>query len=80
MIIVGCDYHPSFQQIAFVDTETGTQPGGRRAEAAFLELTFPAEVCLGTSDDCVCFSHASWQGFLVVSVCVTNRKRARVLS
>jgi len=23
MIIVGCDYHPSFQQIALVDTETG---------------------------------------------------------
>ena len=23
MLIVGCDYHPSFQQIAFVDTETG---------------------------------------------------------
>jgi len=23
MIIVGCDYHPSFQQIAFVDRETG---------------------------------------------------------
>jgi transposase len=23
MIIVGCDYHPSFQQIVFVDTETG---------------------------------------------------------
>jgi len=23
MIIVGCDYHPSFQQIAFVDTESG---------------------------------------------------------
>jgi hypothetical protein len=23
MIIVGCDYHPSFQQIACVDTETG---------------------------------------------------------
>lgn len=23
MIIVGRDYHPSFQQIAFVDTETG---------------------------------------------------------
>lgn len=22
MIIVGCDYHPGFQQIAFVDTET----------------------------------------------------------
>jgi len=23
MIIIGCDYHPSFEQIAFVDTETG---------------------------------------------------------
>src|SRR3984893_12731173 len=23
MIIIGCDYHPSFQQIAYVDTETG---------------------------------------------------------
>jgi transposase len=25
MLIIGCDYHPSFQQIAFVDTETGEQ-------------------------------------------------------
>jgi hypothetical protein len=24
MIIIGTDYHPSFQQIAFVDTETET--------------------------------------------------------
>jgi len=23
MIIIGCDYHPGFQQVAFVDTETG---------------------------------------------------------
>src|SRR6202163_1953259 len=23
MIIIGCDYHPSFEQIAFVDTDTG---------------------------------------------------------
>ncbi len=23
MIIIGVDYHPSFQQIAFADTETG---------------------------------------------------------
>lgn len=23
MIIIGSDYHPAFQQIAFVDTETG---------------------------------------------------------
>jgi len=23
MLIIGCDYHPAFQQIAFVDAETG---------------------------------------------------------
>ena len=23
MMIIGCDYHPGFQQIALVDTETG---------------------------------------------------------
>ena len=23
MLIIGCDYHPAFQQIAFVDTDTG---------------------------------------------------------
>jgi transposase len=23
MLTIGCDYHPAFQQIAFVDTETG---------------------------------------------------------
>ncbi len=29
MLIIGTDYHPSFQQIAFVDTETG-ECGERR--------------------------------------------------
>ena len=29
MLIIGCDYHPGFQQIAFVDTETG-EAGERR--------------------------------------------------
>jgi hypothetical protein len=23
MMIIGCDYHPAFQQFAFVDTDTG---------------------------------------------------------
>src|ERR1700704_3670713 len=31
MLIIGCDYHPGFQQIAFVDTETG-ECGERRLE------------------------------------------------
>jgi transposase len=29
MLIIGCDYHPSMQQIAFIDTETG-ECGERR--------------------------------------------------
>jgi len=29
MLIIGCDYHPGFQQIALVDTETG-ECGERR--------------------------------------------------
>ena len=31
MLIIGCDYHPSFQQIAFVDTATG-ETGSRRLD------------------------------------------------
>ena len=44
MLIIGCDYHPAFQQIAFVDTATGD--GGERrlehreeAEKFYRELT-----------------------------------------
>jgi transposase len=29
MFIIGCDYHPSFQQIAYVDSETGELDEGR---------------------------------------------------
>jgi hypothetical protein len=32
MIIVGLDYHPNVQQVAFLDTETG-ETGERRATA-----------------------------------------------
>ena len=28
MIIIGADYHPGFQQIAFVDTDTGESENG----------------------------------------------------
>ena len=37
MIIIGCDYHPGFQQIAFVDKDTGElqeQRHQHREEAA----------------------------------------------
>ncbi len=29
MLIIGCDYHPGLQQIAFVDSETGALPERR---------------------------------------------------
>jgi transposase len=44
MIIIGLDYHPSFQQIAFVDTETGAcgerklVHGNQEAESFYREL------------------------------------------
>src|SRR6478735_5677855 len=43
MLIIGCDYHPSFQQIAFVDTDTGELQERRlehreEAEKFFREL------------------------------------------
>jgi len=43
MLIIGCDYHPSVQQIAFVDTDTGELSEGRlghreQAEQFYREL------------------------------------------
>src|ERR1700745_3061363 len=43
MLIIGCDYHPSFQQIAYVDTETGELQERRlehpeEAEKSYREL------------------------------------------
>jgi transposase len=32
MLIIGCDYHPAFQQIAFVDTATGDWNTARKRE------------------------------------------------
>jgi hypothetical protein len=37
MIIIGCDYHPGFQQIAFVDNETG-EVNARRLEQRFAKV------------------------------------------
>jgi transposase len=62
MLIIGCDYHPSFQQIAFVDTESG-ELGERRllhrveAEQFYRQLrehSTPARVGMEAS------GHARW--------------------
>ena len=43
MIIIGCDYHPGFQQIAYVNTDTGELSEARlghkeQAEQFYREL------------------------------------------
>jgi transposase len=48
MLIIGCDYHPSFQQIAFVDTDTGEFQERRlehpeEAERFYRELSVQAK-------------------------------------
>lgn len=49
MKIIGCDFHPSFQQIAMVDTETGEQTEKRLtpAEAVQLYSQLPGPVLVG---------------------------------
>ena len=38
MKIIGCDFHPSFQQISMVDTETGEQTERRVTLAEAVEF------------------------------------------
>ena len=60
MMIIGCDYHPSFQQVAFVDTESGECGEHRlmhRAEAAeFYRGLRPGSVRVGMEAT----GHARW--------------------
>jgi transposase len=62
MIIIGCDYHPGFQQIAFVDTDTGELQERRlehreEAEKFYRDLgTQGAAVRLGMEAS----GHARW--------------------
>ena len=49
MKIIGCDFHPSFQQIAMVDTETGEQAEKKLtpAEAVQFYGQLPGPVLVG---------------------------------
>jgi len=42
MLMIGCDYHPGFQQIAYVDTETGELQERRRAHRQEAEQFYGA--------------------------------------
>ena len=41
MLIIGCDYHPGFQPIAFVNTETGELEERRLARREEAEQFYP---------------------------------------
>jgi transposase len=62
MLIIGCDYHPGFQQIAFIDTETGELSERRlehtqEAEHFYRELEARnLKVCVGMEAS----GHARW--------------------
>jgi len=45
MMIIGVDYHPSFQQIAFIDTETG-EFGERQLQHSDGEAEYQPNACL----------------------------------
>src|SRR5262249_22441912 len=75
MIIIGCDYHPSFQQIAWVDTETGEveerklMHGNGEAEQFYRQLSGPVRVGLEATGNCHWFldmlaemGHEVWVG------------------
>src|SRR5260370_18538692 len=75
MIIIGCDYHPSFQQIAWVDTETGEIQerklvhAGGEAEGFYRQLRGGVSVGLELSGNCDWFvdmlaemGHEVWIG------------------
>jgi transposase len=75
MNIIGCDYHPSFQQIAWVDTETGEMQerklrhGDGEAERFYRQLRGPVRVGLESTGNCHWFvdlltemGHEVWVG------------------
>src|ERR1035437_10530360 len=70
MIIIGADYHPGFQQIAFVDTETGELQERRlqhreEAETFYRDLaTQGMKVRVGMEAS----GHARWLERLVVEL------------
>lgn len=75
MIIIGCDYHPSFQQIAWMDTETGEMQERKlmhasgEAEEFYRHLTGAVRVGLESTGNCHWFldmlaelGHEVWVG------------------
>jgi len=61
MMIIGCDYHPSWQQICWLDTETGEtgerklEHASREAEKFYRGLPVPALIGMESTGNCQWF-------------------------
>jgi transposase len=75
MIVIGCDYHPSWQQISWVDTETGEteqrelEHASGEAEKFYRRLPGPALIGMESTGNCQWFlematdlGHQVWVG------------------
>lgn len=75
MIIVGCDFHPAWQQVAWVDTETGEtverklEHSSGEAREFYLNLPAPALIGVEATGNCQWFldlaaecGHEVWVG------------------
>ena len=75
MIIVGCDFHPSWQQVAWVDTETGEtaerklEHSSGEARVFYASLSTPALIGVEATGNCQWFldllaelGHQVWVG------------------
>jgi transposase len=75
MLIIGCDFHPSWQQVAWLDRETG-ETGGRElvhasgeAQKFYQQLPGPALIGMESTGNCQWFvdmvrvaGHEVWIG------------------
>jgi len=75
MIIVGCDFHPTWQQVAWVDTETGEtaerklEHSSGEARVFYASLSAPALIGVEATGNCQWFldlmvelGHQVWVG------------------
>jgi transposase len=75
MIIVGCDFHPAWQQVAWVDTETGEtverklEHSSGEARAFYASMAGPALIGVEATGNCQWFldlmmelGHQVWVG------------------
>src|SRR5712692_3014424 len=75
MILIGCDFHPSWQQVCWLDTETGEPSeqkllhASREAERFYKQLSTPARIGMESTGNCQWFvemvtaaGHEVWIG------------------